>query len=391
MRNPINISFFHDSRFKRDENGNFYTAGSLTAGLLTDRYVKDFGTLTVTARVEDIPNSQSGQFVSSNGKGIRFACLKGLNIKSLLFGNDRRIIRESVAQSDLVIIRMPSIIGIFAYREAKKQRKSFMVEMVACPFDSLWNYGKFIHKIAAVLLYIVNRHIVSNSPYVLYVTSDFLQKRYPTKGRSIGCSDVSIQELSNEDKKKRAAHIKNTKKSDTFVIGTIANVDVVYKGHEYIIRAIPGLKQAGYSIRYEMVGGGKGSRLEKLARELNVSNNVKFVGVLDRKDVLRWLDTVDIYAQLSLQEGLPRAMIEAMSRGCVTIGARTGGIPELLQGDDVIPRKDFMLFQNRVKEYLQSFREMAASSERNIRVAELYQDSVLSNARKDFMQEAARG
>ncbi len=36
------------------------------------------------------------------------------------------------------------------------------------------------------------------------------------------------------------------------------------------------------------------------------------------------------YIQPSKQEGLPRALIEAMNKACPALGARTAGIPELL-------------------------------------------------------------
>ena len=51
------------------------------------------------------------------------------------------------------------------------------------------------------------------------------------------------------------------------------------------------------------------------------------------------LDECDIYLQPSLQEGLPRSVIEAMSRGCACIGAATAGIPELLESEYVVKRK----------------------------------------------------
>lgn len=45
---------------------------------------------------------------------------------------------------------------------------------------------------------------------------------------------------------------------------------------------------------------------------------------------MAFLDTVDIYIQPSKQEGLPRSVVEAMSRGCLCVGSRIAGIPELL-------------------------------------------------------------
>ena len=44
-------------------------------------------------------------------------------------------------------------------------------------------------------------------------------------------------------------------------------------------------------------------------------------------------DSLDIYIQPSKLEGLPRAVIEAMSRGCPVLGSDVGGIPELLDNE----------------------------------------------------------
>src|SRR5690625_396249 len=50
-------------------------------------------------------------------------------------------------------------------------------------------------------------------------------------------------------------------------------------------------------------------------------------------EVFDWLETIDLYAQPSRQEGLPRALIESMSRGVPAFGANTAGIPELLENE----------------------------------------------------------
>ena len=49
---------------------------------------------------------------------------------------------------------------------------------------------------------------------------------------------------------------------------------------------------------------------------------------------------MDIYIQPSLQEGLPRALLEAMSRACPSIGSNAGGIEELLNKKYVFNKKD---------------------------------------------------
>ena len=46
--------------------------------------------------------------------------------------------------------------------------------------------------------------------------------------------------------------------------------------------------------------------------------------------VFEWLDTIDLYVQPSLTEGMPRAAIEAMSRGCPVVVSDVGGLKNLV-------------------------------------------------------------
>ena len=66
--------------------------------------------------------------------------------------------------------------------------------MVACPWDGYTNHTNPIGKILAPIMYF-RQKVVYNAPNVLYVTKEFLQRRYPTKGNECGCSDVIINNL----------------------------------------------------------------------------------------------------------------------------------------------------------------------------------------------------
>ncbi|MFR9276345.1 glycosyltransferase [Finegoldia magna] len=85
-------------------------------------------------------------------------------------------------------------------------------------------------------------------------------------------------------------------------------------------------------------GGGNQDYLLSIAKTYHVEDRVIFWGRLSPEKVQEWMDKVDIYIQPSLQEGLPRSVIEAMSRGCLVLGARTG-IPELLDPRFVVKRR----------------------------------------------------
>jgi glycosyltransferase involved in cell wall biosynthesis len=46
--------------------------------------------------------------------------------------------------------------------------------------------------------------------------------------------------------------------------------------------------------------------------------------------IIPFLDSIHLYVHPSRTEGLPRVVIEAMSRGRLALGSNVGGIPELL-------------------------------------------------------------
>jgi glycosyltransferase involved in cell wall biosynthesis len=85
------------------------------------------------------------------------------------------------------------------------------------------------------------------------------------------------------------------------------------------------------AVSFRVLGDGDSARWQQLAAKLGIGGIVSFEGVLPSGSAVHeWLDSIDIYVQPSFQEGLPRATIEAMSRGCPTLGSTAGGIPELL-------------------------------------------------------------
>ena len=90
----------------------------------------------------------------------------------------------------------------------------------------------------------------------------------------------------------------------------------------------------GYNVEYHLAGGMSGSKpnsfLYDLAVKEGVIDRVIFRGSLSSNEMPAYYDSLDIYIQPSKQEGLPRAVIEAMSRACPVIGSNIAGIPELI-------------------------------------------------------------
>lgn len=96
-----------------------------------------------------------------------------------------------------------------------------------------------------------------------------------------------------------------------------------HKGHEYLLRAARELPD----VRFLFVGEGpEREHLESLARSLGVDDRVDFLGF--RSDARELVRQCDVFVLPSLDEGLPLAVLEAMTAGKPVVATRAGGTGE---------------------------------------------------------------
>ena len=277
------------------------------------------------------------------GEHIKVVELPNLNTISNYIRKRRynKIIAEQVQKSDMIFLRIPSIISNMVAKECERKGKPYLAEVGGCAWDSYWNHG-ILGKIVAPSMYFKQKKTVKEAAFASYVTKVWLQNRYPTSGESVVASNVYLNHF-DETNIERRIQRDTQNPLRRYKLGTIASVDVRYKGQEYIIRAMGKLKKRGIIIDYDLVGAGNPCFLKKIAEKEHVIDQVHFLGVKLHEDIWTWLDSIDIYAQPSKQEGLPRAVIEAMNRGCMAIGSDIAGLPELLE-------PDMMFHHNKVKQ-----------------------------------------
>lgn len=181
-----------------------------------------------------------------------------------------KIIEKVVRENDYVILRSQSLIAQAAMRYIQKYGKPYIVECVGCSWDNYRNHGA-LGKIVAPYMNMKTRSIIAHADFVYYVTTSFLQKRYPTHGKTVCCSNVVLEPMDEEVLKWRLKKLKCFDPAKELIVGTAAAIDTRYKGQEYVIRAIKPLAQAGYNIKYRLAGGVTGSKpntfLYDLAKE----------------------------------------------------------------------------------------------------------------------------
>ncbi len=102
------------------------------------------------------------------------------------------------------------------------------------------------------------------------------------------------------------------------------------KGVLYIPEILKRLKAE--QIPFELSIVGKGRDEQKLRKKLQgfTSNEVRFLGMLNRDDVKLALQNSDVYIFLSHFEGCPNALLEAMVSGCVPVSWLIQGITDYL-------------------------------------------------------------
>ena len=113
-----------------------------------------------------------------------------------------------------------------------------------------------------------------------------------------------------------------------FLIATVGTLNP-HKGMQYLIRALPKIKNEFPGIRLEIIGDGPYKRvLLNEVKKLKLKDYVKFTGFIP--DIEKYLTRFDLYVQPSISESFGLAITQAMSVGLPVVATNTGGIPEVV-------------------------------------------------------------
>lgn len=381
--------FVHDFRSYMKE-GNVYTT-NLSYEILKKRYIDCFGELEVLNRCGQMSSSQSERgLVKASGDSIKFVNEIGIFTPISFCKNYFKIkktVHEYVSNSEYVIIRLDSFLGMIAAKYCRKHKKKYLIEVVGCVWDSFWNKGLF-GKVVAFPLFRRMRYEIKHAPYVVYVTKEFLQKRYPTKGKTTNVSNVFLNKHSELTINRRLDKIKETQnKKYMFQLCTVAAVNVKYKGQQFVLKTMARLKKSGkLNFLYHLVGPGDPKFLKEITQKYKLEDYVVFHGSLTHNKVIELLDDMDVYIQPSFQEGLPRTVIEAMSRGLLCIGSDVAGIPELLDENWIFKRRKNV--EKQIENLLLKIDSdtMKEQARRNFNEAKKYEKDLLEQRRRSFFE-----
>ncbi len=342
-------------------------------------YKKAFDKVTVVGRYIESDSNNSLESVD-----IDFIALPNISTLFSFFGvrqHIKKYLEELIKKYDFVIARLPSEIGLLSIKIAHKTGKSVLVELVGDAYEMLKHYGTLKAYLYAPFMKERVYHAIKSADFIIYVTDSYLQNIYPSSKYATTESISNVHLFPASDKEIEIKYKEFNRADITF--GVMANIDMKFKGIDILIKAFYHYIKKYPNAKLKIAGAGDTNRYKKLLQKLNISESIIFDGVIyGKNNKSNWFDNIDIYIQPSLTEGLPRALIEAMGRGCIAIASNAGGIVELLD-------KDYLFKAGDIKQLY--FKLLDITQIDNYKNISFYnRDKVVSRYSKILLEEKRR-
>jgi len=394
-----------ERRFEQTADGAVWTRGD-AAHAFWARYLSVFEGVKLVARTRLVGRVPAG---ASRVDGV------GVEVISLPhyvgpwgylrhWSRIRRILAGAIAATDAVILRVPSQLATTAAPMLRTQKRPYGVEVLGDPYE-VFAPRAVRHPLSRFFRWWFPRNMrrqCAAACAVAYVTKETLQKRYPSGDHSIAVSDV---EVTAQDfvaaERVLSTHYSSVElppsafassarargdQAGPWVLVSVGSLEQPYKGADVLIDAIELCVRRGVDLELLLIGDGRfRGQLEGRVTSLGLDGRVRFLGQVPGANAVRQhLDRADLFVLASRTEGLPRAMVEAMARALPCIGTRVGGVPELLEEEDLVPPGDAPRLAAKIEEVLGSQNRLERMSKRNLARAAEYRDDLLAPRRNDF-------
>ncbi len=149
--------------------------------------------------------------------------------------------------------------------------------------------------------------------------SEIFQKKYGSVKPYFICPSGVPASYLISDKFVKKFNSKILKISFVGMLIPLKNIDIIIKS---LYEAFPERE-----FEFTIIGDGMlEDNLKFLSVKLGLSNNIKFKGRMQRGEVQDHLNECDIFVMVSAPEAFGLVYLEAMSKGCIVIGAKNQGI-----------------------------------------------------------------
>lgn len=102
------------------------------------------------------------------------------------------------------------------------------------------------------------------------------------------------------------------------------------KGFDLLIKAAPQILDRHQDVEFWFAGHGDIDRARRIADALGVNKQVRFIGWIPAEDLESIYKMATIFCLPSYSEGVPMAVLEAMSHGLPVVCTPVGGLPDFI-------------------------------------------------------------
>jgi len=135
------------------------------------------------------------------------------------------------------------------------------------------------------------------------------------------------------------------------VVISLRNLEPIYDV-ETLIRAIPLVLKEIPSVKFIIAGkGSEEKKLKNLAKELRISESIRFVGWINHEILPDYLRLGDVYVSTSVSDSTSISLLEAMACGLPSIATNVGDHPRVLKDGEngfIIPVKSPELLSEKI-------------------------------------------
>ncbi|MGM0497277.1 MAG: glycosyltransferase family 4 protein [Bacteroidota bacterium] len=125
---------------------------------------------------------------------------------------------------------------------------------------------------------------------------------------------------------------RNKEGSEMYNIAFVGNVDNYRKGLHVLLGAVERLLQKNHPVKLNVIGGGK--LIEKYRQTCQNVKQIEFHGWQD--EPMKHLAKQDLLVVPSLADSFPNTVLEGLYLEIPVIGSRRGGIPEILNYEELL-------------------------------------------------------
>ncbi len=383
----MRLAIVTEARYFRGPDDTVLSPGGANAYPLWSAYRGPFDSVTVVARVRDVPGPVPASCAPVEGPGVRVQPVTSyLGLPA--FARARRAVRRDLLAAMAVpdtawLLRPPGLLTGLASRLLADRAMPYAVEVVGDAAEVLRSgvvpgAGPLLARPAGRAM----ARVCTRATAAAYV-AEHLRERYPCPGPAQGL--YSSVDLPDEAFAAAARTPRPAPVPHLLAVGTHTQR---YKGHDVLIDALAILRERGVRARLSLIGGGRHQPwLRARAAASPAAADIAFLGEVGTEQVRAALDACDVFVLPSRTEGMPRALLEAMARGVPCVASAVGGVPELLPADRLAPPGDAGRLADRLAALLADPAAMAADSARNLRVARRYARERMRAARTAFLTE----